>query len=669
MSHDQRKIFPCPPGSTALYNAAGGFPQQDYLKWRQSFDINQNDLPYLHNLLEESFREWERESSGLKSVTEGSWGVVCPEGKWIAGSPALQTYLMAGDDAALHRCLEQQTLAVDSSPDRLGGSTVSAAPLFTRNGCELFAVLVGVTPPGTDEEKAGLAAESAALLLRSCFYRKFDYLVVADLEKVYEQAAKEARRRSTLFQYVKRMHAQIDVDGVLKEVLDSVIELYPAADVRLFLSQDHQSNHPLVLPLLLNHWQEEVYVRTFMEGTLTVSRSRNGLNGQEQAEIGVPVGGKQGVYGVLHIEAAGDAMGEIDLELLEMMGDAAGSAFENAKLYEQSNLMIHEFRIINELTQRLNKSLQLEDIYQFANQELRKILDAEYCCILSYNEDLNGLEVVSTNASWLKKEVFETSYGLGGIVFHSKEPMLLANYLEERPAESKLMESTGSNSVIATPLNVNGETRGVILLTHRKKHYFSYDNYRLLQSLASHIGLAVGNASLHAEVRRMANRDMLTELYARHYLDEVIYECQSRDFCGSLIVVDIDQFKQVNDTFGHQLGDKILKQVSHIIRSSIRQSDVPARWGGEELAVYLPGIGIDQALQIAERIRIRVAEETEPRVTVSCGISEWDWTNDRISVESLFYRADMALYEAKHSGRNMVIAEKLDEEAESHKES
>ena len=60
----------------------------------------------------------------------------------------------------------------------------------------------------------------------------------------------------------------------------------------------------------------------------------------------------------------------------------------------------------------------------------------------------------------------------------------------------------------------------------------------------------------------MANRDMLTELYARHYLDEMIHECQNRDFCGSLIVVDIDEFKQVNDTFGHQRGDKILKQVS-----------------------------------------------------------------------------------------------------------
>ncbi|KKO52187.1 sensor domain-containing diguanylate cyclase [Paenibacillus sp. DMB20] len=657
MSEEQRKVSASSPGSTALYYGSGRDPKQEFHKWPQNLDITLSDLPYLQPLLEESFWEWKKESGGLEFVLKSDWCIVCREGNWLAGDPVLQPYFSAGDDGTLRSALENRAAAAGFSEERLGGKNVCAVPLFTRNRNELFAVLVSVSPAGTAIEKARMMTESAALLLKSCFYRRFEHIFVSDLEKVYDQAAKEARRRSILFQYVKRMHAQIDVDGVLTEVLDSVLDLYPNAGVRLFMSQDHHSSHPLVRPLLLHHWQEEVYVRTFMEGTLTVNRRAE----EGRVEIGVPVGGKQGVYGVLHVDVDSVLMEEMDLELLGMMADAAGTAFENAKLYEQSNLMIHELRIINELTQRLNKSLKLTDIYQFANQELRKLLEAEYCCIMSHNEELGGLEVVSCNASWLTKEVFEKDYGLAGIVYHSKEPLILSNYMEERPAESRLMETTGSSSMIATPLTVNGEVRGVILLTHRKKHYFSYDNYRLLQALTSHIGLAVGNASLHAEVRRMANRDMLTELYARHYLDEAIHECQSRDFCGSLIVVDIDQFKQVNDTFGHQRGDKILKQVSGIIKTSIRQSDIPARWGGEELAVYLPGLGIEQTQQVAERIRRRVAEETDPKVTVSCGISEWNWTHDRISVESLFYRADMALYEAKNSGRNRIVVEKAEE--------
>lgn len=118
------------------------------------------------------------------------------------------------------------------------------------------------------------------------------------------------------------------------------------------------------------------------------------------------------------------------------------------------------------------------------------------------------------------------------------------------------------------------------MLAHKDAHFFSYDSYRLLQAMAGHIGLAVGNARLHAEVRRLANRDSLTGLFARHYLDEEIQQRQSTDFCGTLIVVDIDQFKAVNDTYGHQKGDKILKQVSEIVKSSIRQGMSPP--GGVE---------------------------------------------------------------------------------------
>ena len=126
-------------------------------------------------------------------------------------------------------------------------------------------------------------------------------------------------------------------------------------------------------------------------------------------------------------------------------------------------------------------------------------------------------------------------------------------------------------------------------------------------------------------------------------------------------MVDIDQFKQVNDTFGHQTGDQVLKQVSEIVTSSVRSEDVCARWGGgRELAIYMPQVSVRQALGSAEVIRKRVAEETRPPVTVSSGIAEWSWMDEKVSVESLFYRADMALYSAKNGGRNRIVVEEQD---------
>jgi len=263
--------------------------------------------------------------------------------------------------------------------------------------------------------------------------------------------------------------------------------------------------------------------------------------------------------------------------------------------------------------------------------------------------------VKSSNIPAMASEHFSPEYGFCGMIYRTKEPLIISDYWNTRVVTSKLMDNTGSRSLIAAPIFVDGEVVGVILVTHKIANFFSCDTYKLLQVMSTHIGLAVANASLHAEVRRMVITDTLTGLHARHYLNEQIQSRQRKDPFGSLILVDIDYFKRINDTYGHQVGDRILVQVSSIISSAIRQGDIAARWGGEELAVYLPGIRTEQALRIAERIRKQVAEETDPTVTVSCGVSEWTFDNEKISVESLFYRADMALYEAKNKGRNCII--------------
>jgi diguanylate cyclase (GGDEF)-like protein len=274
--------------------------------------------------------------------------------------------------------------------------------------------------------------------------------------------------------------------------------------------------------------------------------------------------------------------------------------------------------------------------------------------LLSYDPVQQQFVVMSSSLPSFENEQFSTEYGFTGVVYRSQEPVIISDYLLNNAVSSRWMEETGSRSLIAAPILAGSEVAGIIMVGHRMPHYFSYDNYKLLQVLSSHIGLAMSNASLHAEVRRMVITDHLTNLSARHYLNDRIQRKQRTDRCGSLILVDIDKFKDVNDTFGHQVGDRILIQVADVIKSSIRGTDTAARWGGEEMAVYLPEIRREQAYRIAERIRMKVEEETDPRVTVSCGLSEWTFEDEKVSVEALFYRADMALYQAKHNGRNCI---------------
>lgn len=622
---------------------------EDSSDWLKQTDIVEHDFPYVARLLAESFEDWSGEWTGIGAFRNWQWCVLDHNLRMICASPGGAGWTMSWGAAAEAAEITGGMCLLKPAD----GTICAAVPVLTRLKGERFAYLCCAIP---EEQTADSEAflQAAMLHYRACFYRRFEHMFVADLTEVQRRSERESGRHSLLFQIVQRMHDHIDVEIVLTEVINSLTAMFPGSSMLLYMSQDHKSAHPQVKTLPL-HWPvNDVRARAFKTGKVAVQS--NQADGR-YVEIGLPLGGKQGVYGVFHLIMFNPAFSDLDLRFLTMAADTAGTAFENAKLYERSNQLIRELRMSNELTRRLNQSLQLKDVFKVAYEGLMEMFQADYCCILHMKEEKGGLETVICNKPEMERVIVDANQGLGGKVYATGEPVILAEYSEAQQPESQLMRVTGSQSAIAVPLTVGGVVRGVIILTHRLPRYFSFDSFRLLQAMAGHIGLAVGNALLHAEVRRLANRDSLTGLYARHYLDEEIIKRQSSEFCGSLIIVDIDEFKQVNDTYGHQKGDAILGKVSEVIRSSIRQGDIAARWGGEELAIYLPQLGVKQASAVAERIRLRVQAETDPAVTVSCGIAEWSWTDDVVSVDSLFYRADMALYRAKDSGRNRVEAD------------
>ncbi|WP_019636078.1 sensor domain-containing diguanylate cyclase [Paenibacillus fonticola] len=616
---------------------------KEQMSWLEQLDITEHDYSYIEPFIQKGYADWKQEVHGLPELTGARWFVANHLGDIVESDGLVQSEV----SEAVTACIQELNVVVMP----LEQYRIVAVPVLTRSKEQLFAVWGCVMPEDANAAASSVWVKAAAYHFRTCFYKKVEGWFVLDLLNIQRQAKREEHRRSILFQVVQKLHGKIDVDSILTEVFERIAGMYPEAKVELLMSQDHLSRDPRVKPLILHGEQDHVCVRAFMEGSM-LRKEVWGDEGKPCIEIAVPLVGKQGAYGVFHLLLERDKVEEVDLQLISMLADTAGTAFENAKLYEQSNLLISELRLINELTKRLNQSLRPKEVFKFATEELLSIFKAEYCCISQISKDSECFKIMSSNIPAMSKAFFPKDYGFSGLIYSTQEPIILSDYQAYGKISSRMMEETGSRALIAAPLIVRGEVNGVIMLSHREERFFSYENYKLLQVLASHIGLAIANASLHAEVRRMANRDMLTGLYARHYLDDTIQEFQKKDANGSLIVVDIDQFKGVNDTYGHQTGDQILKQVCSIITSTIRKTDIAARWGGEELALYLPGASIEHGRQIAEMIRLRVEQETKPCVTVSCGIAEWKRDDDKISVESLFYQADMALYKAKNNGRN-----------------
>lgn len=217
-------------------------------------------------------------------------------------------------------------------------------------------------------------------------------------------------------------------------------------------------------------------------------------------------------------------------------------------------------------------------------------------------------------------------------------------------------------SLIAAPLMLEGRCIGVLSLTASQSQVFTPRDLGLLSSFAATTTAAIRNAKLYDEVQRQSITDQLTGLYNRRGLfalsEHEIELARRNKRRPSVILFDIDHFKQVNDTFGHGVGDEVLRELAARVRESIRSIDILARYGGEEFAILVPDTSLNNARDLAERLRQKVAAAPFPTyrgpipVTISLGVVEA--TSTRLDLAELLVLADAALYRAKQNGRNRV---------------
>lgn len=461
---------------------------------------------------------------------------------------------------------------------------------------------------------------------------------------------REASKKDLLYQLMSKIQASIDVNDVLHEIVTSIPSLYPYLSAELFLTVEPNATTP-VKQLSFQEVEPSTSTKAYLEGRLIAEEVGEGE--QQVTVIAAPLLGKQGIYGVLQVTSDQRiTLNQHEKDYISILADTAGTAFENAQLYQQSRNLIRELRLINEMARQLNRSLDLKEILDFVTTMMRATFDAEFCAILRKTPGEDCFDVLSSSIPAFNGMAIDSTEKPFQQILQNKQALLLA-----QPGAGPLPFSLFSCcSFMGVPLVVEGEISGVLLVADSRYHFFSFDDYKLLEIFGQHASLAMTNAVLHNEMERMVITDNLTGLYTRRHLNERVRGSLQKDNYGSLILIDIDYFKTVNDTFGHQVGDEVLIQVSNLIRHSIRDSDIAARWGGEELAVYLPRVDKNTAHSVAERIRECVEQETSPQVTISCGLAKWSREMDvNLSVEALFHQADIALYEAKNSGRNQVV--------------
>ncbi|WP_153010014.1 GGDEF domain-containing protein, partial [Sporosarcina koreensis] len=192
------------------------------------------------------------------------------------------------------------------------------------------------------------------------------------------------------------------------------------------------------------------------------------------------------------------------------------------------------------------------------------------------------------------------------------------------------------------------------ILMHREEYFFSFDSFKLMRSLIGHSSLAISNIMLRDQLQELVNKDHLTKLFTRSYLDGIVTSTIEKEESGVFLLMDVDDFKLVNDSYGHTTGDLVLQQISTFILSIVEGKGIASRWGGEEIAVFMPTATVEEGLDFARQLVKGIPETTEPGVTVSIGLSGWS-PDDVKSYKELFQTTDRALYHAKNYGKNRFV--------------
>jgi diguanylate cyclase (GGDEF)-like protein/PAS domain S-box-containing protein len=261
---------------------------------------------------------------------------------------------------------------------------------------------------------------------------------------------------------------------------------------------------------------------------------------------------------------------------------------------------------------------------------------------------------------------FPLSYGASGYILTSSQTIMLNSMAEIVQFETRTDHPIGLvdlHAILAVPLMAAGETIGaMVTYSLEKEGIYSEDDLALFSTVGRQIAVGIQNARLYAQVQEMATTDTLTGVSTRrHFLELAEHEVMRFERYGvpfTFVMLDIDHFKVVNDTFGHREGDLVLAHVAQVIRDTVRKVDLVGRLGGEEFGVLLTDTAVDEGFKVAQRICRAVDAERvktkvgEVHITVSVGVTGSG--QGRLTFDDAYVKADRALYTAKRAGRNRV---------------
>jgi diguanylate cyclase (GGDEF)-like protein len=375
---------------------------------------------------------------------------------------------------------------------------------------------------------------------------------------------------------------------------------------------------------------------------------------------GVPVHFSDGSMGVLALAdmEREHAVTKTHFELVQVLAQEAAGAVENARLFKKEQRRASHLALLNELGRKASSVLNPQELLPYICRQVRNAFGYHLARIEMLDPGREELVVEAQDGYGpeLMGRRIRMGEGLAGVAADSGEPVL-ANSVVKEPRYIAL--HPGIRSALSLPLKYREELMGVLSLESREAYAFSQQDVLTLRTLADQLAIALHNARAYQVALEQALTDGLTGLKTHRYFMEALdREWRRSTRSGqmfSVIMLDLDGFKQVNDRHGHLEGDKVLTAVAHLLNDRVRQSNVVARYGGDEFAIMLPETRTEQAEILAERLRASIELDrylAAHGVTASFGIATFPLHGP--TQEEILRVADSGMYLAKHQDGNRV---------------
>lgn len=385
---------------------------------------------------------------------------------------------------------------------------------------------------------------------------------------------------------------------------------------------------------------------------------------------------KEEVIGLLTIgeKNNGQPIDEIEYDYIKHIANQASICLNACNLYikrqkerQELDKILKNLSLLYNIGRAMTYISDLKNLLKYILGKAISITKAEKGSIMLYDPDTNQLSVSiiegledndyqeKINNKQVECKKFKPGEGVAGQAFQEAKPIILNN----TKGEEEFIEADSSfvRSIACIPMLVYNEAIGVINVTNKRDDtHFTEVDIEMLKAVTDQAAVAINKAQL----QEVAITDFLTGLYIRRYfmsrLQDELIRSERYNKAFSIAMVDIDKFKNVNDTYGHDAGDQVLKAAGRFFQKNLRQTDVVARYGGEEFVIFFPETNKKVAYTLTERLRegfSQIRLDKLPRLTISLGISTYP--EDGKDIETLIKNADTAMYAAKQNGRNKVV--------------